>query len=267
MQDAQKTIRLLQITDCHISEDPDWQLAGIKTELSFKQVLEQSTQKWPKYDLAIFTGDLVHDSSDKGYQRFRKHLEQLPSPSVCLPGNHDITANLVANLDGGKVSAPKAIHLGPWLIILLDSTLGCDEEGRLDAKELKLLKTILEQNSGQFTLICLHHHPVPIGSRWMDRMALQNPEQFFDVVDQFSQVKGIIWGHIHQPFEDTRNGVKLLGSPSTCIQFAPKQDDFGVDSTAPGYRWLELLSDGSINTGIEYSPRLPQGLDLNSNGY
>jgi Icc protein len=260
-------VRLLQITDCHLSANPEWRLAGIRTQTSFEQVLNLATQRWSQYDLAIFTGDLVHDASEVGYQRFKQHLEMLPSPSVCLPGNHDTASTLSANLNGDKVSAPKAVHLGGWLLILLDSTLGEGEKGHIKDEELEWLQSTLAQNKKQNTLICLHHHPVFVGSKWIDRMSLQQPEKLFQVLDQFNQIKGIIWGHIHQTYDEVRQGVQLMSAPSTCIQFIPKQDSFGIDNRPPGYRWLELHPDGTITSGVEHIAALSENLDLESNGY
>ena len=59
----------------------------------------------------------------------------------------------------------------------------------------------------------------------------------------------------------------VLGSPSTCVQFIPGQDDFGIDACPPGYRWLELLPNGEIKTGLGVLPEIPSGLDLASMGY
>jgi len=47
-----------------------------------------------------------------------------------------------------------------------------------------------------------------------------------------------------------RGDVRILGTPSTCIQFKPGQDAFCLDDTSPGYRWMELLADGSIRTEV-----------------
>ncbi|MCY1451598.1 3',5'-cyclic adenosine monophosphate phosphodiesterase CpdA [compost metagenome] len=47
-----------------------------------------------------------------------------------------------------------------------------------------------------------------------------------------------------------RNGVRLLASPSTCIQFEPGSEDFKVGEQAPGYRWLRLHPDGAVDTGV-----------------
>ncbi len=77
----------------------------------------------------------------------------------------------------------------------------------------------------------------------------------------------MLWGHVHQIFDDLRNGVKLMGTPSTCIQFNPNQDDFAIEKLPPGYRWLELMPDGRINSGVERLEKLPQGLDIGLSGY
>jgi Icc protein len=101
----------------------------------------------------------------------------------------------------------------------------------------------------------------------MDSMALANPGAFFEVIDRFPQVRIILWGHVHQAFRVQRKEVALLASPSTCIQFLPGSDHFGVDRQPPGLRWLELFPDGRFNTGIERLDAYPNPLDLASQGY
>ena len=60
----------------------------------------------------------------------------------------------------------------------------------------------------------------------------------------------MLWGHVHQPFDQQRNGLRLLATPSTCFQFAPHSADFNVSNEAPGYRWLRLQPDGTLQTGV-----------------
>jgi Icc protein len=58
-----------------------------------------------------------------------------------------------------------------------------------------------------------------------------------------------------------------MATPSTCIQFMSGQDDFAIDQCPPGYRWLALLPNGEIRTGVELLAEMPSGLDLASMGY
>ena len=61
--------------------------------------------------------------------------------------------------------------------------------------------------------------------------------------------------------------MRLLASPSTCIQFAPGSEDFNVSTEAPGYRWLRLHADGRLETGVERVKDFAFTVDYASNGY
>ncbi len=45
-------------------------------------------------------------------------------------------------------------------------------------------------------------------------------------------------------------GVRVLATPSTCIQFQPDSNDFALDKLNPGWRYLELMGDGRVLTSI-----------------
>ena len=259
------TLRVLQITDCHLHADPNWALAGINTQQSFESVMALIEDQPP--DLLLLTGDLVHDASQAGYRRLSRYIDQLGIATYALPGNHDAPPMLAAHIQGTHISTPRLLTVGQWTIILLDSTRPDSEGGRLSNGELVFLEQTLENHADRHILIALHHHPVPVNSAWMDKMALDNPESFFAIIDRHPQVRGVIWGHIHQAFDSLRNGVRLLGTPSTCIQFITNQDNFGISTEPPGYRWLELKPDGTLQTGVERAAALPPGLDLKTGGY
>ena len=76
-----------------------------------------------------------------------------------------------------------------------------------------------------------------------------------------------LFGHIHQEYERRRNSVVYLGSPSTCIQFHPTNNEFALDHCNPGYRWLELFSDGVIKTGVKRVNDKLYQVDFSSIGY
>lgn len=264
---SKKTLKVLQLTDSHLYADPSRCLLGINTLETFDQVLAQALQERGTPDLLLATGDLVHDASDAGYKRLLGRLKLTGIPSYCLPGNHDLPQKLKQQLNQDNVHTVPSVQAGGWSVIFLDSTIPDDESGRLNAQQMELLRLLLEAHPEKHTLICMHHHPLPVGSRWMDTMALRNPDAFFGLLGQHPQVRAVLCGHIHQRYEGEHNGIRLIGSPSTCVQFIPGQDDFGIDACPPGYRWLSLRTDGGIDTGIGLLPEIPSGLDLASMGY
>ena len=87
---------------------------------------------------------------------------------------------------------------------------------------------------------------------FIDKMGLNNADALFAITDRFPQVKGMIFGHIHQQFESARKNVRMIGSPSTCIQFKPESEQFQADGLPPAYRWFDLRADGTFETGVRY---------------
>jgi Icc protein len=112
-----------------------------------------------------------------------------------------------------------------------------------------------------------HHQPVRVGSAWIDQYIVRNAEAFWALVDGQPHVKAVVWGHVHQDYRGQRNGVELIATPSTCIQFKPLCDDFTVDTLMPGYRWFDLSEDGSLTTGVERVTGKQYQIDYKSAGY
>lgn len=264
---SKDTYNIVQFSDLHLYEDPSQTLLGLNTDVSFGSVLEMARKFHWHPDLVLATGDLVHEGLPSSYKKLHTQLDSLEVPVYCLPGNHDHPKNMDKFLNSGNVSTQKQIILGNWQIIMLDSTEPGNDGGRIADTELEFLQRCLAQHPEKYGLICLHHHPVSVQSEWLDTMALVNPDDFYAVIDQFSQVKAVVFGHIHQEHHSQRNGVEIISAPSTCIQFKPGSVQFAVDNLAPGYRWFRLLPQGKLETGVQRLEQLPAEIDLAASGY
>lgn len=264
---SESPLKLLQFTDTHLYAGGDGALLGINTQDSLRAVLGLARGRhWPA-DLVLATGDLVHDGTPRGYERFLEHFTGLGMPVYCLPGNHDEGRALRTHLVHPEVQWTPQVIRDSWLICLLDTSMPDSEGGHLAESELERLDAVLGEYPGHHALVCLHHQPLPVGSTWLDTMAVDNGDAFFAVLDRHPNVRGVLWGHVHQDFRQRRNGVELIATPSTCIQFAPRSEDFAIDVIPPGYRWLRLHADGRIETGVERLAEMPGELDLASRGY
>jgi Icc protein len=240
--------RLLQITDTHLFADSDKILHGVNTRESLQRVLNAATQR-PPPDLVLATGDLVHDQP-AAYPALVGMLKRLQAPVAAIAGNHDDAQELRAVQTSG-LQVGGRYRLGGWCILLLNTQQSGRAGGHLDQAELQFLDDSLRAAGGNHVLVVLHHHPVPLHSAWLDRIALDNPDDFFAVLDRFDNVRGVLWGHVHQEFESQRRGVRLLATPSTCVQFLPRVRQFTLDDKPPGLRWLSLHADGRIQTEIQ----------------
>ncbi len=261
-----ETLRIVQITDTHLYSDPDGQLLGLNTRHSLEKVIDLVLDA-QQPDLVVASGDLTHDGSPQAYRHVRDEFQRIGVPVYCLPGNHDEAATLNACMNNDTFLSVRSERVNNWRMLFLDSTVAGSEGGHLGKAELDALDAALASSPDLPALIWLHHQPVPVGSRWLDSMAVDNPQAFFDITDRYAQVRAILWGHVHQLFEQQRNGVQLLATPSTCAQFQPGSENFAVDLLPPGYRWLELYPDGSFTTGVDRLQEIPGEIDPGARDY
>jgi Icc protein len=257
---------LVQISDSHLFAEAHGTLLGMNTRDSLQKVLEMVRAQQPRIDLVLATGDLSQDGSLESYQAFRDLTRQLDAPARWIPGNHD-EPQIMAEAAVQSALLEPVVDIGNWRVTLLDSAVPGSVPGYLQDEQLQLLARSLSEAPQRHHLVCLHHHPVSIGCAWMEPIGLRNPDAFFEVLDRFPQVRAVLWGHVHQEIDQLRDKVRLIASPSTCIQFEPGSEDFTVGEQAPGYRWLRLMPDGQLQTGVERVTGFDFQVDYGSNGY
>ena len=245
-------IRLLQISDPHLFGSAAGALRGVVTRTSLQAVLRQAQGEIAQAAAILVTGDLVNDDP-AGYAAVRELLGACGKPVWCLPGNHDDLGAMRRELAAPPFHVGGAHDLGNWRVVMLDSCVPGEVHGRLGGTELARLDAALAGAGERHVLIALHHHPIPMGSRWIDSVALQNPEEFFSVTDRYPGVRVMVWGHVHQLHDSRRKGVRMLAVPSTCAQFMPHAERFAIDPGPPAYRRLTLRADGSIDTEVLYA--------------
>lgn len=263
-----KTSPLLiaQLSDLHIFATSDRDLLGVNTVSSLEVVLRhlQSLPVLP--DQLLLTGDLAQDETSAAYQQIQDLIAPLQIPTYWLPGNHDHLPTMRRTFTQPIFHSSKSYRMGGWQFLLLNSSVTGKVYGELSVDSLEELDRELGQCSPHPTLIALHHPPFSIQSDWLDQIGLQNSADLFAILDRHPHVKLVIFGHIHQQFEHQRGAVRYLSTPSTCIQFAPHSKTFALDYTQPGFRLLQLHSDGTFATEIKRVMFSPQ-LDFSAKGY
>ncbi len=248
------SVRIVQMTDPHLFADPESQLLGVNTFNSFSAVIDTYLQSKVESDLLLATGDISQDYSPESYQSFTKHVERANVPCHFLPGNHDDPRLMNLHMQGKHMFGHQVVTIGHWLILMLDSTVRGKPAGFLGKSQFELIDKAIADNPDKHVLLVMHHNPVLVGCKWLDQHCMANGEQFLSHVGQYAQVKGVLWGHVHQTYDkfyQTEHGaIHLMATPSTCIQFKPKSSYFALDGLQPGYRLLDLASDGSIQTQV-----------------
>lgn len=260
-------VRLAQITDSHIFQDPQGCLLGLNTRESFEAVCDRVMREEWRPDAILATGDLSQDASPQAYQYLADSFKSMDVPTFWCPGNHDNPETMELYLSNNRVFAAKQILVGRWQIILLDSSVKGKVHGNLAKEQLDFLERALKRYPDKHALVSLHHQPLDIGSKWLDQIGLKNADEFNQVIAKYSQVKGVLWGHIHQEYQHTVKGVQWIATPSSCVQFKPGSEDFSAGTEAPGYRYLNLFSDGRIESVVHRIDNMEFTVDYSIKGY
>jgi len=251
-------IKLIQITDTHLTHPPGTSFKGRDPAFYLEQALRHSSRHHPDAQALLLTGDLVHDNPN-AYDILASlvtdtfHATRAPhqptKPVLVIAGNHDLRDGLV-ELQRQLWNTPEPIvTFGAWTIIGVDSTDPPHTHGTLSESELTALSRRLAAHQSPHALVALHHPPLPIGSKWMDEIGLTNADAFWSRLHGHP-VRGVVHGHIHQPFLGHHHEIPVWGTPSSVWQFKAG-NDYGLDPHLAGaYRWLELKADGTIDTDV-----------------
>jgi Icc protein len=125
--------------------------------------------------------------------------------------------------------------------LLLDSTLPGKEEGRLSPEQLDWLEAELAEHPARPTWIFLHHQPLPIYVRWLDRIGLQNPDPFLAILARHPQVQGVAYGHVHQARCWRHGKILFVGTPALAFQFSAINQEMEIAQESPGFRLVEVV--------------------------
>ncbi len=265
----QSRIKILQLTDLHIFRDPHGTLLGVNTADSFQAVLDEiaalPAERQP--DMFLVTGDISQDYSDGSYRRFASMINGLGRPLFWLPGNHDDGPLMYRIFPGMGLSVARQIFCGNWQIIMLNTQVYSNPCGYLPPDQFEFLNHCLEAHRDLNALICIHHNTFRVNSAWLDQHYLKNADEFTAMLHQYSSVRCVLCGHVHQETDEIHDGIRYISSPATSIQFLPESDAFGLDSAGPGWRELQLFRDGTFDTQVH---RVRSGCyipDWNAVGY
>lgn len=251
----QKTMTLVQITDTHLGRTRGPIRAGYPdSDLQLETVIRDINGFCPDPDAILVTGDLAEDPQPEVYARLLEHLSRLPAPISALAGNHD-------HHDRAREAFREAGHgfdderiLGNWLIIGLDSSWPGHVAGLIRDEDLRRVDDAIVRHPDHWVLVAVHHPVVAVGSRWLDRLGLSNGDELLTLLERHPRVRACIFGHIHQAFDQTHGSVRLLGCPSTLVQFLPGAEDFALDPIESGYRVFRLHASGDIETEVRRVP-------------
>jgi len=239
-------ISLIQITDPHLTENKETKVKGWSTHESFERIVA-CIEKNESPDFIVATGDISNDGTKKSYIAYQKGIGRFKKPVYTILGNHDNHKNF-QTVFGTKFQPVEKITLSEtWLMIAIDSTSKNKESGYITKQQMYSLRKLIKNYKDKNIVIFLHHQPIKMGF-WIDKVGLENSDHFTTSIANQSNIKAVVWGHVHHESENSLRSIKMLSTPSTCYQFCGNAQK--PDTNKPGYRKINLLKSGKIETQV-----------------
>ena len=247
LSDSPEHMTLVQVTDTHLTGDSDGTLLGMNTERSARQVIDAALAS-QQPDCVLVTGDIAADGQAAAYEQLNGFFNHRV-PTLWLPGNHD---DVRAQKDAYRDHLKRRIVGRHWDVLMLETQVAGKVGGYFSSAELEALqRAVADAAAGDKSLLIATHHPLrALQSTWLDEQAVSNASAALTIMQALSDRVVVVSGHVHQESDAVVQGVRMLTTPSTCIQFAPQSHDFALDDKQPGYRRIVLQPNGQIETQV-----------------
>ena len=239
-----------QISDTHIlvpeSDHPAAELRGD----CLRRTVADVNQQQP--DVVIFTGDTVQHGQPEEYARLRELLAPLEAPLFLVPGNRDDKNEMRTAFRDYSYFATTSEFLHYTIedhdirLVAIDSTMGGERKGRFCEKRQAWLDKVLGAQPDRPTLLFIHHPPFDVGDHYVG--GYRRPEEaqaLEDIVSGYSQVVGMLCGHVHWPIIQEWAGTQARIMPSIAVDVRK-----GVDESEARERPVYLLHRLSRENGL-----------------
>jgi Icc protein len=231
---------VLQLSDTHLTDDGR-ECYDRDPAARLRTVVDAWSATGRRTDLVLLTGDIADDGSGGGCRSVAEIVAALDAPVFAVPGNHDIDT-AVSEVFGAGVE----IEVDGWRIVGVNSVIPGAVEGAIDPDQVLAR---LDAVDARPTVLALHHPPWSPSTHYWFR--LDNGEKLIAGLQARPHVRAVVSGHLHEPFDERRDELALLGAPSTLYGIKHLGHTFEHDTSVTiGARILDLRPDGGVDTEL-----------------
>lgn len=226
-------MKFVHITDFHLVA-PGTGLWGLDPHDRTERCLADIARWHGDADFCVISGDLADKGDPEAYQWLAARLEDFPLKTFLMTGNHDDRDALCAAFPQTPRDAAgflQTSHATPeGVFLFLDTLKGPVSEGEYCATRRAWLAEQLAAAAGEPVWIFMHHPPFDIGIPYMDRIKLEEPEAFAEVIAGHGDIRHIFFGHVHRAAF-----IHWRGIPCTCLPGTNHQVPLSRESVGAPY--------------------------------
>lgn len=253
-------IYFVHISDTHVGPAVDYARHGYQSLPCARRAVEMINTMPARPDFVIHTGDVVTHPQVESYKLAAETFRPLNVPIYYCTGNHDTSRDIHDYLPMGPKTDCQAdrdvlsytFEVKGWRFLVLDARAPdeMDPHGLLSDAQLEVIAREATPDGPPLTIFC--HFPVlPFNSTWIDQhLLILNGDKLHQMLlPARHRVRGFFYGHIHQTFHTTRDGILYASAPSTFSQFTGWPNEAMVHSdheAAPGFSGVQLLDDETV---------------------
>jgi 3',5'-cyclic-AMP phosphodiesterase len=240
-------LKIIHITDFHLVA-PGETLKGLDPRDRASRCLSDIARWHGDAEFCVISGDLTNNGDAETYAWLSDRLKDFPLNTFLMVGNHDAREGFLRAFpeterdENGFVQYARKTEQGVFLF--LDTQKGPTSEGQYCPARRGWLSEQLKKAVNDPVWIFMHHPPFDIGLPYMDRIKLEEPEAFGDVLSSHDNIRHIFFGHVHRAAFINWRGIPCTCLPSTNHQIPLNRTSVGTRySFEPAMYGVVLIED------------------------
>lgn len=249
-------LKFVVLSDLHLGP-PGTPVNGLDTGARTAQALDVILRDHADAAFVLLAGDLADRGEEAAYRHLHGLLARMPMPVHMTLGNHDDRATFLsvfgAERDDAQGRVSTAIDAGGHRVILLDTTEPGLVGGRLCPGRLEWLAARLDEAGDRPVIIVQHHHANPLFLP-VDRIILENADDYLAVLQRHPDVRQVIAGHVHLPTAALWKGIPmttLAGSHYSVSPHVPGVPGTQRQMEGPAEMAVVLVSDDGVTVHFQ----------------